>query len=263
MYWYTGGSPIDAKKTPSVAYLTLTSSDQTRCQMGIASFLEAFKDKKARKTLCTQVTGLPEGVQVLPGFDVPNADDTTNVLAIKKALNSKERLKARSAHYTKFDLRFISKMALGVGYSLFAKPYLATTTALEARKGCWPKVGDPSRLQGSASLNVSDPNLSQVPGYAGAVAIVIMRSESFYSMIVTIDQALPFVVQLAPSDLNSQYINPELGYALLLFPALKQYVELTLADLLAHKTQVMSHPDLQKIDGIIRSAEAFHSNLVN
>jgi hypothetical protein len=263
MYWYAGGSPIDAKTKPSVAYLFLTSSNPNRWQMGIASFLDAFKKKMTRKILCAEVLGLSDGM-AMPMFDIPTSEDKANILAIRKALTSGGRLNVRAAFHTQFDLRFISKMALGVGYSLFGSSYLITSEAKEARKGCWPKEDDPPKLHGTPCLtNGSDTTFSKISGYPSAVAIMIMRSGSSYAMSVTIDQKLPFIVQLAPSELSSKYIDPELGYVLLLFPALKQYVELTLVDFLAHKTRGMVHPVLDKIDEKLRAATEFHAKLVH
>jgi hypothetical protein len=75
-FWYSGGNPTDRKRKPSAAYLFLTSQDSTRWQMGIASFLDAFKSKKIRKILGTPVAGLASN-SAWPGFDVADAQEIT------------------------------------------------------------------------------------------------------------------------------------------------------------------------------------------
>lgn len=259
-FWYSGGNPTDRKRKPSSAYLFLTSQDSTRWQMGIASFLDAFKSKKIRKILGTQVAGLSSS-STLPGFDVADAQEISSVAAIRAALAT-QTLLANLRFNTKFDQRFIAKMALAVGYSLFGESYLTTAHAHEARKGCWPTASSQSMLRGASSLaHQADSHYAQLTGYPGAVALCVTHTRSCYVLNVTIDQKLPFTVELAPSTLNSGWVDREMGYVLLLFPQIRRAVELTLPELIAHSSGAARNAELDKIDAIRSQASLFMSKL--
>lgn len=247
LHGYSGGNPIDKKKKPSTAYLSLTGQDPTRWQMGIASFLEMFRHNKVRKILCANAVG-PSGTELLPGFDARTAVDEMNVGVIMTAINSGS-IGCQIGVHASFDRRFIAKMALGIGYSLFGEPYLDTDMSKEARKTCWPKGGEPGQTRGSTTLGApQNPLFSKSIGYSGAVVIAVMNTGMSYALSATVNQAIPFVVELAPSTLPSQFVNREEGYALVLFPSLGKAVEMTLAELLAHSLGARKHPKLEAID---------------
>jgi hypothetical protein len=261
LHGYSGGNPIDKKKKPSTAYLCLTSQDSTRWQMGIASFLQMFRHNKIRKILCANAVG-PSGNELLPGFDTRTADDEANVGAIMTAINSGNSVGGQIGVHTRFDQRFIAKMALGIGYSLFGEPYLDTDMAQEARKTCWPKDGEPGQTRVSTILGApQNPRLSELIGYPGAVVLAVMNTGTSYALTATVDQATPFVVELAPSTLPSQYINREEGYALVLFPSLGKAIEVTLAELVAHSSGAHKHPELEAIDGRFGKSLEFWNQL--
>lgn len=263
MYWYAGGNPIDSRKKFSTVYISFTSDDPIRYQMCLSSFNDAFKNKNARKIMCNKLSGAPDGT-ILSGFDSPTLDEKENIIAIQNALNSGERLKGQIIFNTKFDLRFISKMVLGIGYAMFGDAFLGTTQAIEARKGCWPRQDELPDLRGTPSFNNESGIFSQNMGYPGAVAITIMVSGSSYAMCFTINQEMPFVVELAPLKLTSPHIvKPESGFVILLFPSIKQAIELTLVDMITHACGYNIHPELEKIDAKRKESEEFHSQLTS
>ena len=247
LHGYSGGNPIDKKKKSSTAYLYPTSQEPTRWQIGIDSFFQMFRHNKVRKILCARVVG-ESGDKLLPGFDPRSIDDEKNVGVVMAALKSGS-ISGQIEVHVRFDQRFLAKMALGVGYSLFGEPYLDTDMAGEARKTCWPKNGEPSQTKGSTTFGASkDPLFSKFIGYPGAVVLTVMNTGASYALSATIDQAIPFVVELAPSTLPSPFINRDEGYALVLFPSLGKTIEMTLAALIAHSTGAQKHPELEIID---------------
>lgn len=258
LHGYSGGNPIDKKKKPSTAYLCLTGQDPVRWQIGIASFLQMFKHKKVRKILCAKIIGQTEE---LPGFDVRTMDDESNVETIMAALNA-NGVGCQASFNLRFDQRFLAKMALGVGYSLFGEPYLDTDIAKEARKTCWPKDGKPGQTRGSTTFKMlENPLLPKLIGYPGAVVFVMMITGSSYILSASIDQAIPFVVELAPSTLSSNFISREDGYTLVLFPSLGKAIEMTLTELIAHSSGTQKHPELEAIDARFQKSEEFWSQL--
>lgn len=260
LHGYSGGNPIDKKKKPSTAYLCPTSQEPDRWQIGITSFFQMFRHKKVRKILCARVVG-KSGDELFPGFDPRSIDDMTNVGVIMSALKSGS-VSGQIGVHARFDQRFLAKISLGVGYSLFGEPYLDTDVAKEARKTCWPKNGEPVQTKGSTTFGASkDPLFSKFIGYPGAVVLTVMNTGASYALSATIDQAIPFVVELAPSILPSHFINRDEGYALVLFPSLGKAIEMTLAELIAHSTGAQKHPELEISDARLGKSIEFWSQL--
>ncbi|QDI34388.1 HNH endonuclease [Serratia marcescens] len=261
LHGYSGGNPIDKKKKPSTAYLFLTSQDPIRWEIGIASFLEMFRSTKVRKILCARVDESGEGL--LSGFDAWSIDDESNISVVMAALKSGS-VRGQIDVHVHFDQRFLAKLAMGVGCSLFGELYLDTDMAKEARKTCWPKDGESGQTRGSATLIApKNPLFSKFIGYRGAVVFTVVNTGSSYTLSGTIDQAIPFVVELAPSTLSSPFINCEEGYALVLFPSLGKTIEMTLVELVAHSSGVKKHPELVAIDSRIETSVEFWSQLAS
>ncbi|HFK4651086.1 TPA: HNH endonuclease [Serratia marcescens] len=261
LHGYSGGNPIDKKKKPSTAYLFLTSQDPTRWEIGIASFLEMFRTTKVRKILCARV--VESGERLLPGFDAWSIDDESNISVVMAALKSGS-VRGQIDVHVHFDQRFLAKLAMGVGCSLFGELYLDTDMAKEARKTCWPKDGESGQTRGSTTLRAPEnPLFSKFIGYRGAVVFTVVNTGTSYTLSGTIDQAIPFVVELAPSTLSSPFINCEEGYALVLFPSLGKTIEMTLVELIAHSSGVKKHPELVAIDSRIEKSVEFWSQLAS
>lgn len=260
LHGYSGGNPIDKKKKPSTAYLCPTSNDPARLRIGIESFLHMFKHIRIRKILCAEVLG-PTDEAPLSAFNSRTFEDQTNVDAVMKALNS-GHLGCQIGFHVRFDQRFLAKIALGIGYSLFGQPYLNTNMARDARDICWPKDGVNIQSRGSTTFGTTkDPLLSKFIGYPGAVVLTVMNTGHFYVLSVVIDQTIPIIVELAPSHLVSDFVSRDEGYALLLFPSLGRSIELTLAELIAHSTDVQKHTKLEYIDARFKKSFEFWSQL--
>lgn len=257
MYWYTGGNPTH-RKHPSTVYFLPVSDDPVRLQMGTEALIGGFKKTKARRIFGATVGGLPSGA-TYPGFDLPGAMDDANVQAIRAAIHS-GKIRAQLQMNLKFDQRFICKMALAVGFSLFGQAYLSTAEATEARVGLRLRPQTPPKLRGSSTL-VNASQSTQLVGYEGAVVILVMRTGGAYVMVMTVDRDLPFVVELCPDTLSSEFMDPELGYSLVLFPQLRHCVELSMVDLLAHVTGTVASPKLATMDLQRQAAAAFWSSL--
>ncbi|WP_137009960.1 HNH endonuclease [Aquitalea aquatilis] len=261
---YTGGNPIDTKKKPSVAYFFPVSESPEKHALGLRSFHRALDKRKARKILCAELRDT-NGAAVNPkiwGFDSPTPDEETDRDVIRAAIHA-GNIPVQLSVNTKFDQRFMCKLALGIGYSLFGEECLSHTTAAEARKGVWPASdGTKSAIRGTSTLFAGDTPFAKVAGYPGAVAIIVMKTGPSWSMCVSIDEKLPFIIELGPGSMASQHVNPEEGYALLLFPYLENCVELTMAALIAHRLEVMKHPALEQIDAIRGAAAQFDAQLL-
>ncbi|PWB43139.1 MAG: hypothetical protein C3F19_03560 [Rhodocyclales bacterium] len=257
LYWYTGGNPTHRKHASTVYFMPVTG-EPVRLQMSTEALIGAFKKAKARRIFGATIGGLPPGA-TYPGFDLPTATDDSNVQAIHAAIHSGS-IHTQLRLNTKFDLRFICKMALAVGFSLFGHAYLATAEAAAAQSGLWPNPSTQPSIRGSQTF-FNNPQLAQVAGYEGAVVILVIRTGGAYVMAMTIDRGLPFVVELCPDTLSSGCVDPTLGYSLVLFPQLQRCVELSMADLLAHVLGNASNAALTAIDQQRQTATAFWNSL--
>ena len=266
---YAGGNPIDAKKKSSVVYFFPVSDNPLVYEVGIKSFQHAFSKRKARKVFCAHVVDA-EGKEIPASdfkklgfhFDVPTTEDLHNWQVISKAI-ADGNMPARMVINEKFDYRFICKMAMSVGYSLFGNKYLIGQTATEARRGIWrSQDGLTSQIRGTPTLNFDDPVVSSVAGYPSAVALTVMKTRDKWTLILSIDERIPFVVELGDSSMTSSLVSDEEGYTLLLFPYLDKSIETTTAALLAHRLGNLIHPELAKIDEVRKLAAEFNAKLV-
>lgn len=257
LYWYSGGNPRHRREASTV-YWFPTSDDPRRWRIGMESLFAAFKShKNTRKVMGVRCEGFP-GNGYPPGFDVPNDTDIANIAAIR-AQNSGFR--GQIALNAKFDLRFLSKLGLAVGYGLFGDAFLPTQHATEFRKGCWPKKHSHLAVRGASMFGAPTPELDRFLCYPGAVVLSVMRADDQYCLVLSVDQGRSATVSLAPANLKCAAMDIEEGYCLLLFPSLRHYVETTVANLIGHRSGTFPHPDLALIDQRLARAERFWAAL--
>jgi hypothetical protein len=260
---YSGGNPIDAKKKESVVYFVPTSSDPVRFELGNRSFHRAFDKRKIRKIFCAEIkdeNGLTFDPSIF-GFDAPVGDDENNRVAILAAIRS-GTIHSKITVNTKFDLRFICKLALAVGYSIFGMEYLNSEASLELRKGLWPKQGGSMpNIKGKPTLPFGDLRFASLVGYPGAAAIMLMKVNNHWMLTVSIDEKLPFSISIGPDSMDSDHVNSEEGYSLLLFPYLNMAIELTTASLLAHRLGSLKNTELKQLDDRMGDAMKFNAKL--
>lgn len=263
---YAGGNPTDTNRKQSVAYFFPVSDSPEKTLLGMRSFYHALKKRKVRKILCANVHNF-NGELIDPqlfGFDSPISEDFINQDIIRAALDA-GNIHGQVNFNAKFDQRFMYKLMLGVGYALFGEEFLNHSVVREAQKGVWPSFnGVKSIIRGASTLSLfGGYNPLSVAGYPGAVAIIVMETGSSWSMCLSIDEKIPFTIELGPSSMTSQYIKPEEGYVLLLFPYRKESVELTVVELLAHRLGCMINPELNRLDVIRKAAAQFNEQLSN
>lgn len=259
---YVGGNPIDTRKKESVIYFFPVSDSEEKFLLGLRSLHRALKKRKVRKILAAKLvdsSGQLVGSEKL-GFNSQTLEDLKNCDVIRNLIRE-GNLSSKVLVDVKFDQRFRCKLQLGIGYSLFGENFLNSTSLDEVQNGLWPKrSGENFKIRGASTISLLSNNnlLGEMVGYPGAVAIVVLQSRI---MSLSIDEKLPFTIELGPSSMNSLYINREEGYVLLLFPYREQAIQLTVAELIAHRHGYRKHPDLDKIDIIRRTSAQFNVQL--
>jgi hypothetical protein len=249
-----GGNPIDKKKKPSSAYFfpSPEDKDMSKFKCGIKSFLSLFGDKKSgkniRKILCAECCD--RNGPVCPswfGFDSPTEEEIQNQKTIRKYIDC-SGIYAESSGYENFDVRFIHKMALGVGYSLFREDFLEQSSLNEMRNGL---RGEQSSIPKTTVMqNISMPGYV---GYSGAVALIVVKKSSKWHLCVSIDKTITFGVELGDGSMAINNVEYDSGYVLLLFPCLEGWksIETTGKKLSLHEYGQSKIPELEKIDALL------------
>lgn len=261
---YAGGNPIDARRKPSVAYFFPTRTDEVGVRLGLASLERMFKKKCVTKIFGAKVvdeTG-DEVTSPLPGFFLPDSAETAALEAIHVQLDS-GTMHAHAGMALQFDHRFICKLALGIGYGLFGEAFLQQPSTQELRRGLWPSQDEPKPdVRGKATFASEDSAIAKLIHYPGAVVLWVQRSAGHWSLTLTLDPTLTFTVAMAPATLTSNEIDLNEAYALVLIPYLERAIEMTGAEMIAHRLGSIPHPQLKEIDGRRRAAEAFRTQLL-
>ncbi|UTY57396.1 HNH endonuclease [Massilia sp. erpn] len=260
---YAGGNPISAKKAASVAYFFPVTNEELGFRLGWKSFQRAFAKRSARKIIGAQLVGSGDdsGADLAYlMFDEPGDVDTRNVLAIRTAIGG--GFPGKIPMNLKFSQRFMCKMALAVGYGLFGGDFLLDNVALEARKGLWPnEEAGVSTIRGTDPLRMMNMPNAALLGYPGAVVVLVMNVGNKWCLTVSVDEKMPFNIELGSDALASPHVSREEGYVLMLFPYLDKAFEMTLAELLVHRLGVIPNAQLQEIDNRRQASVAFWEDL--
>lgn len=255
LYWYSGGNPIAAKQRHSTAYVLLADGAVEHLRISMAS-IRAFGGRKIRRILCHEGADLDR----VSGFVSPNEAEQKNLLAIRSAFSAKQ-ISASLSINVRFDERFAGKLALAIGFVLFGEQFLLTRIAKEARKACMAKPGAEHELRGSGLFDRSiDFRTATFAAYPGAVAFCVLNVGEVYALVVSIDQGRPLVVEIASSAVTSHHLS-DMGNVLLVFPHIKQAIDLTLTDLIGHRTGTRLHPELAMVDRRIAESACFFDSL--
>lgn len=261
---FMGGNPTDKRNKESVAYYFPVNTTSENQLLGMRSFHQGMgKKNKIRKVLCAQVAD-GNGIVFEPqaiGFTSPDASDTANERIFFNAINSGDFLRLQFKLHAGFDKRFISKLGLGVGYSIFKEQMSERLKLFQS--GIWPKQDDlEAGIRGSSTLNMQKGDeIASLTGYPGAISICIINNSRSWVMCVTIDEQLPFVIELCDGTAVAEGINREEGYQILLFPYLQKCIETSLPEVLAHRHGYVLNPLLTEIDAIRDAATKFGFNL--
>ncbi len=256
---YAGGNPINVRRLPSTIYFVPTTSGDRHLKISLNSLNRMAEKKKVRKVLCAKVhdqEGRQLGNDVL-GFDLADTAEAAAVDAILKQVKS-ETLHATIAINLEFDHRFICKLALGVGFAIFGQEFLTQTTTSDLRRGVWPVRGEAKpAIHGVPSWPLKNDAIAQIMHYPGAVVLYVMKARDHWGLTLSVDPKLTFTVAIGPATMTGTGINSEEGYALVLVPYLQTAVELSFAELIAHRQGVLPHPDLVLLDDRRHKSKVF------
>jgi hypothetical protein len=262
MYWYSGGNPIDVKSQDSRAYFICSERSNKNPLLTLLTFKEAFLGRKVSKIMCTEVVDCDLS-QI--GFSEPNELDKERItFFLDKCGGGKEQHNQLMLNVA-YDHRFLAKLGLGISYCLFGEKALESNYGKELQKALWHKSGSPTpQVMGSTAMGNSNDASKELCGLDNAVTIAILIVGDHVAVNLNINKQLNWSVKCAnaPDLLGSDLgIIGEEGLCIVLYKPIQKCVQLSLAELIAHKTGDMPHPELISIEKVISNNAGYFENL--
>lgn len=260
LYWYAGGNPRTAKEKQTRAYFFFSERTHKDVNVAWLTFRDAFKDRKVKKILGTKVGGAdPKSI----GFQAPDGLDSERITYLWRAMARKD-MKCGFSVNLEFDMRFLAKLARGIGFCLFGEKVLSGSYAEEVGRAIWHKPGDPMPLlRGSRTFSEKDTAFMNIMGHPHAVTIAAMVNSSGVGINVSVGtnhNATVMCAELGALD-QSDVDRIGDGIVLVLFKFLQAGVMLTLPEYLAHKSENLPHPQLDALEARIAANANYFENL--
>jgi hypothetical protein len=247
LYWYAGGNPITTKKIESRAYFQFSVNSNKNIMRTWNSFSDAFTKRSVRKIMITAVSGAD--IRTI-GFSEP---DELDAIRCKYFIQQSEGGISQEISLPiniNFDIRFMSKLALGISYVFFGEKILRSAYTRELRNGLWWIEGNTPNINGATLYSKErDKELNSLTGLPGAIVLIIQRIDDAIALTLNIDSQHTWPIKCADikdldeSDLDK--IGP--GVALIVFKQLRQCIEISLPDFYAHKSGVMPNKKIDEI----------------
>jgi hypothetical protein len=253
LYWYAGGNPRTSKDKSTRAYFMFSIRSQKCPILSWLSFRDAFSGKKrVKKIMCASVEGAdPKDI----GFQEADVLDQKRIEFFKSIDPKKNTQGNTLSFFINFDLRFASKLALGLGFSLLGEDFLKSPYVAELRKGLWYKTGD--ELPEIYGQGVYDENQNEyarkLMGYEHAVSLIIMPIGDVITANLHVGTSTSFSIVFAQADSLKPDVLEKIrdGVVIVLFQYFQKGFHLTLPQYISHKLGRHKHTGLAEIDGEI------------
>jgi len=261
MYWYAGGNPRTVKKVRTRAYFIWSERSQKNPMITWLSFGDAFNGRKVRKVSCTQV----EGANLADiGFFEPDELDLRRIEYFNNKCSNGQERKNQLSMYLHYDIRFMAKLAIGLGHVLFGDKFDNSNYTKELHKALWFKEGDlePS-IVGQNNLGQSNDFLKNECGVSNGVTLTILPSSKYMTLNLNISRKMNWTIGIAETEVVKDLINGGLehGLCIVLFKSLNKGINLALPDLIAHNSKNITHPQLYEIEKLTGKSEGYFKNL--
>lgn len=261
MYWYSGGNPRTVKKVKTRAYFIWSERSIKNPIVTWLSFEDAFKGRKVRKVSCTLV----EGADLADiGFSEADDLDLSRIAYFNNECSNGQERKNRLSMYLRYDIRFMAKLAIGLGHVLFGEKFDSSEYTNELHKALWFKEGDeePS-IAGQNNLGQGDGFLKSKCGVSNGVTITIIPSSKYVTLNLNISKKMNWTIGIAEIDDVKDLIQEDLehGFCVVLFKSLDKGLSLTLPELIAHNSGNIINPELAEVEKISGSSEGYFENL--
>lgn len=245
---YVGGNPRTTKELRTRAYFLFSENTSKDVHKTWLSFEQAFRLRKVKKILCGEVIGADP---ITIGFTEPDEIDKARSKFF--IANAKARLqqKAKVVFDTKFDQRFLCKIAIGISFCLFGPKVLESAYGKELHDGLWYRNGnDLPKIRGTNLFSKgTSSNLNEIIGFPNTITILLFSNQDGISINLNISSKLNWTILCAPKDILTDDDIAKIGDGkiLLLVRAMEVGVYLDLPFYLACKCGNTSHPMLDSI----------------
>lgn len=257
LYWYAGGNPRTAKTLSSVAYFFFSERSLKNPKLSLNTFLSAFKGKKVRRIVGSKISGID---LARLGFNEPNDIDKDRIDFFLENLSCKRQLKY--SKYIHSDKRFIAKLGIGLLNCLFPYSHFQNDYLEEMYKMLWYRNGEClPRLRGCID---ADKNLKILLGVPSGITIAVMQSGTSIVMSLNIAQKLHWIIKCAgveELDYRDRAILNNGGRVFIIYRALGEYIEMSMDELILHKTNSCLHKNLQEVELILEQRKDYFRKL--
>ncbi|MCW7503535.1 HNH endonuclease [Leptospira paudalimensis] len=198
-YSYVGGNPINSKRIESVAYFLFSENSNQNQLLTWLTFKDAFQYTKVKKIMCTIVDGAdPKDI----GFSDPDNLDKERISYFHK-LPIDDYKKCQIPVYIDFDIRFLSKLAIGISYCLFGSKIFAHPYSNELHLGLWHRIGGeyPKLLLTKLfSVQEQEDLFKKITGLKNLVVIIILKVDTKICISLNINSTLNWII--AATDIS-------------------------------------------------------------
>ena len=261
MYWYAGGNPRTVKKVSTRAYFIWSERSLKNPIITWLSFDDAFNGKKVKKVSCTQVQGASLADI---GFSEFDELDLRRIEYFNRKCSNRQERKCQLSMYLRYDIRFMAKLAIGLGHVLFGAKFDSSNYTKELHKALWFREGEsePSII-GQSNLAQNNDFLKKECGVSNGVTLTILPISKYIALNLNISRKMNWTIVIAENEPIQDYINKELeqGLCVVLFKSINKGIRLTLPELIAHNSRNIIQPELGEIEKLTGKSEGYFENL--
>tara|TARA_R110001583_G_C5659583_1_gene409519 strand:+ start:3704 stop:4858 length:1155 start_codon:yes stop_codon:yes gene_type:complete len=261
MYWYAGGNPRTVKKVRTRAYFMWSKRSQKNPMITWLSFGDAFNGRKVRKVSCIQV----DGANLADiGFSESDELDLRRIEYFNNKCSNSQKRKNQLSMYLRYDIRFMAKLAIGLGHVLFGDKFDNSNYTKELHRALWFKEGDPEpSIRGQNNLAQTNDFLKKECGVLNGVTLTVLPSQKYMTLNLNISRKMNWTIAIAETEVVKDFIDEELkhGLCIVLFKSLNKGISLTLPDLIAHNSKNITHSQLDEVEKLAGKSEGYFENL--
>ena len=153
--------------------------------------------------------------------------------------------------YTRFDFRFLAKIAIGIAYCLFGKKVLDSNYGKELHKALKYKEGEemPSIYGSSMLSDQKNPSFNKLIGHPFAVNFVVLPTPEGAALNLNIGTHLNWTILCASREAldTGDFDKIRDGLVVTLFRPLQKGFSFSLPRYLAHQSGAAPIPELVQI----------------
>lgn len=261
LYWYMGGNPRTAKTIRTRAYFMFSERTYIDPSRTMRTFRDAFADRKVTKITCTKLEGIDPASM---GFSEPDDLDDQRIKMFFDNCTQKGNQRGRLSMYIHYDIRFLSKLSIGIAYCLFGARALRTKYAQELYRALVlrPDDGMPEIHVVTNLGRKKDPYFDKLMGTEGCITLALSASPDGVTLNLNIDQSMNWIIKCADIEgLDGSDVDAmRHGCIVVLSRQLQKSVELTMLDYIAHKTGNIPNPLLRDIESRVAKSKMSRKN---